>query len=151
MNVWGYLKLLFPRRYRTVSPHLRSGKIGEDAAARYLWRHGYAIVERNFVSGKNEIDIIARKKKTYIFCEVKSRILDYGEDLPFGRPADAVTEDKKRHLIAAATTFERRHRRDGYAYRFDVLEVYLTKKNGISHICHMKNAFMREPYHRRLY
>ena len=137
------LSLLFPHGYCHLPQHLREGRIGEDAAARYLWRRGYRIIDRNFMSGKNEIDIIAKKKKTYVLCEVKSRIQAYGEDAPYGRPASAVDDDKKRHLIAAATTFEARHRREGMRYRFDVIEVYLTPDCRISHIHHMENAFMR--------
>lgn len=135
--------MLFPRAYRHLPRHLREGRIGEDAVARYFIRRGYRICARNFVSGKNEIDIIAYKKNTYVFCEVKSRVQEYGVNSPFGRPASAVDEDKKRHLISAAMTFERRHLREGAAYRFDVVEVYLTEELRISHIHHIENAFTR--------
>lgn len=143
MKLFQTLKHIIPRSHRRLPFHLREGRIGEDAAARYLFRHGYAIVARNFVSGKNEIDIIAEKKGTYVFCEVKSRVMPYTEDAPFGRPACAVTEDKQRHLISAAMSFEQKHRKEGKFFRFDVIEVYLTKDLKISHIHHMENAFMR--------
>lgn len=135
---------LFPRKYKDLPQNLREGKIGEDAAARYLIRHGYRIVARNFTSGKNEIDIIAKKKKLYAICEVKTRVQEYGGDAPFGRPAAAVDEHKRRNLIAAATTFERRHAREGCAYRFDVIEVYLTPLCEVSHVQHIEGAFFRE-------
>lgn len=135
--------MLFPRRYRHLPQHLREGRIGEDAATRYLMRRGFRIYARNFVSGKNEIDIIALKKNTYVFCEVKTRVQEYGIDSPFGRPASAVDDDKKRHLISAAMTFERRHLHENVAYRFDVIEVYLTETCHISHIHHIENAFTR--------
>ena len=135
--------LLFPKRYGNIPDHLREGKIGEDAAARYLFLRGYRIHERNFVSGKNEIDVIAEKKNTYVFCEVKTRVQAYGEDAPFGRPASAVNADKQRHLIAAATTFASRHSRENKFYRFDVIEVYLTPEFKVSHICHMESAFTK--------
>lgn len=135
--------LLFPRRHRHLPNHLRRGRIGEDAAARYLLLHGYRIYERNFVSGKNEIDIIAAKKNTYVFCEVKSRVQNYGDEPSFGRPAAAVNAAKQKNLFAAATTFEGRHRREDMFYRFDVIEVYLTPQYKVSHICHMEDAFSR--------
>ena len=143
MKLFRSLKLILPRSYRTLPYHLQGGKIGEDAAARYLFRHGYAIIDRNFMSGKNEIDIIAEKDNTYVFCEVKSRVSEYKESYTHDRPASAVTKDKQRHLIAAATTFWERHKREGKFYRFDVIEVYLTADQKISHIHHIENAFTR--------
>ncbi|MBE6568234.1 MAG: YraN family protein [Ruminococcaceae bacterium] len=143
MKWYRQLLLLLPRKHRSLPDHLRGGRIGEDAAARYLFLHGYRIHERNFVSGKNEIDIIAEKNNTYVFCEVKTRMQDFGEDAPFGRPAAAVNAAKQRNLIAAATTFEGRHRREGKFYRFDVIEVYVTPAYRVSHICHMESAFTR--------
>ena len=143
MKRYQQLFLLFPRAYRHLPEHLREGRIGEDAAARYLFLHGYRIHERNFVSGKNEIDIIAEKKGTYVFCEVKTRVQDFGKSLPYGRPAAAVTPAKQRHLISAATTFVERHKREDKRYRFDVIEIYLTPKHKVSHVCHMESAFTR--------
>jgi putative endonuclease len=124
-------------------PHLIAGRKGERYAARYLRRRGYRIVCRNFTSGKNEIDLIAKTKTHYVFCEVKTRMQTYGESTPFGRPASAVDADKKRHLIAAATTFYHRHQRENMQYRFDVLEVYMTEKQRPTHIHHIKGAFTR--------
>ena len=143
MKWYKQLFLLFPRKHSRLPDHLRGGRIGEDAAARYLLLHGYRICERNFVSGKNEIDIISEKKDTYVFCEVKSRVQNFGEDPPFGRPAAAVDAKKQRNLIAAATTFEGRHKRENKFYRFDVIEVYLTPNYKVSHICHMESAFTK--------
>ena len=143
MTLFERLKTLLPRKYKNLPPHLREGRIGEDAAARYLCRRGYGIVCRNFTSGKNEIDIIAETKDTFILCEVKSRVQTYGEPHPFGRPASAVDEKKKRNLLAAAAVFERRNHSSGKAFRFDVIEVYLSPKYKITHIHHIKNAFMR--------
>lgn len=145
MSVYEWLRLfLFPRKYKHLPQNLREGRLGEDAAARYLIRHGYRIAARNFTSGKNEIDIIAKRKSLYVFCEVKTRVQAYGESTPFGRPAAAVDEHKRRNLIAAATTFERRHAREGASYRFDVLEVYLSPDGRVSCVEHIENAFFRE-------
>ena len=48
------------------------GNQGERAARRFLKRNGYRIVANNWVSPLGEIDIIARKGRTLIFCEVKT-------------------------------------------------------------------------------
>lgn len=55
------------------SKHLRTGKRGEDLAVWYLRFSGYRIVERNFRCRLGEIDIIARRKSTLVFVEVKTR------------------------------------------------------------------------------
>jgi len=48
------------------------GKRGEDAAARYIEKRGYKIVERNFTCPLGEMDIIALDRKTLCFIEVKT-------------------------------------------------------------------------------
>ena len=148
MKLRNQLKLLFPRKRKNLPRHLQEGVRGETAAARYLFRHGYELIDRNFVSGKNEIDIIAKRKSIYVFCEVKTRVLAYGESAVFGRPAAAVTESKQRCLIAAAAKFIGRHKREECFYRFDVIEVYLSPKLHVSHIHHIENAFMQGSYKR---
>ena len=40
------------------------GKKGERLAARYLRRHGYRILAKNWRSHRHEIDVIARERKT---------------------------------------------------------------------------------------
>ena len=69
------------------------GRFGEKAAATFLKKKGYRILETNFRAGKNEIDIIASRKKEIVFVEVKTRTLSALGDLPYGAPLEAVEED----------------------------------------------------------
>ena len=48
------------------------GSIGEDIAVRFLVKHGFRIVERNYLKKFGEIDIICRKDGKIHFVEVKS-------------------------------------------------------------------------------
>ena len=50
------------------------GRRGEDLAATHLQRHGWHIVERNFRTREGEIDLIAARRGTLAFCEVKTLI-----------------------------------------------------------------------------
>ena len=50
----------------------KKGEIGENIAARFLVKQGYAITERNYTKKWGEIDIIAQKDKKLYFAEVKS-------------------------------------------------------------------------------
>jgi putative endonuclease len=50
------------------------GNMGEDAAASFLEKKGFEIIERNYRFGKvGELDIISKKGKLLIFVEVKYR------------------------------------------------------------------------------
>ena len=66
-------------------------------AAWYVDR-GYEIVERNWRCRAGELDLIVRRNRTFVFCEVKTR-----SSAAFGAPVEAVTRDKQvrlRHLAA---------------------------------------------------
>ena len=73
------------------------GRTGEDVACKYLKKHGYKIVERNYKTPFGEADIIAYRKGVYAFVEVKARETD-----AFGLPTEAVTQAKQQRyrLIA---------------------------------------------------
>ena len=51
----------------------KRGRKAETAAALFLRLKGYSILERRFRSKRGEIDIIARKRDTTVFVEVKAR------------------------------------------------------------------------------
>jgi len=84
-------------------------------------QHGYEIVERNWRVAEGEIDLVARRDRILVFCEVKTRTSDR-----FGTAAEAVTAAKQRRLRRLAALYLRR--RDGssrnVAVRFDVACVY---------------------------
>lgn len=50
-----------------------TGQRGEQAAADYLSRAGYELCERNWRTGRYELDIVAVKGDTLHFVEVKTR------------------------------------------------------------------------------
>ncbi len=66
------------------------GRQGEDLTVKYLKKRGYKILERNFKTPFGEADIIARKKDTYCFVEVKTR-----SSGAFGAPYEAVNAAKQ--------------------------------------------------------
>jgi putative endonuclease len=74
------------------------GATGEDAVAAWYVDHGYELVARNWRSRAGELDLIVRRGRTFVFCEVKTRTSD-----AFGAPVEAITRDKQvrlRHLAA---------------------------------------------------
>ena len=74
------------------------GASGEDAVAGWYESRGYEVVERNWRCRAGELDLILRRGRTFVFCEVKTRTSD-----AFGAPVEAVTRNKQvrlRHLAA---------------------------------------------------
>jgi len=118
-----------------MAEHNQLGKQGEKEAVNYLQKLGYAIIETNWQQHKFEIDIIAQDKKEIVFVEVKTRSTAY-----FGKPEEAVTLSKQKHLIEGADYYLQEKEIDLEA-RFDVISVVIDKTTEINHI---KDAFYPE-------
>ena len=116
-----------------MAEHNETGKQGEEIAVKYLASKGYKVLETNWRSGKNEIDIIAMDGKTLVIAEVKTR-----HSGSFGDPEVAVTREKQRSLIRAANAYVLRKKLNCEA-RFDVISILL-EKNG-ERINHIPDAF----------
>ncbi|MBV8386695.1 MAG: YraN family protein [Acidimicrobiia bacterium] len=74
------------------------GASGEQLAADWYLRNGYEVVARNWRCRDGELDLVVRRGRAFVFCEVKTRTSDM-----FGVPAEAVTRQKQmrlRHLAA---------------------------------------------------
>jgi putative endonuclease len=74
------------------------GKIGEDAAAAWYQSYGYEVVARNWACREGELDIVAKRGRLVVFCEVKAR-----SSGAFGLPVEAVgalKQAKVRRLAA---------------------------------------------------
>ena len=118
------------------------GRYGEKMARRYLRRHGYRIVKKNFVAEMNEIDIIAENKDTLAFVEVKTRTIGH-ENPNEPRPASSVDRKKQRGIIKAAG-FYTAYNPSKKKKRFDIIEVYVNQNNGkysLAEIKHLINTF----------
>ncbi|HNX66551.1 MAG TPA: YraN family protein [Bacteroidales bacterium] len=100
-----------------MSDNAETGARGEDIAAQWLRAAGYTIRDRNWRSGKTEIDIIAENDRFIVFVEVKSRAADYQV-----HPRDAVTVPKQRTIIFAASNYLKRYNIDKES-RFDIITV----------------------------
>ena len=111
------------------------GKLGEDAAAKFLETAGYTIIARNFRIRSAEIDIIAQIGDVLVFVEVKAR-----SDTRHGLPSEAVTIRKQKKIIEAASVFLQDEIYSECACRFDVVEVYL-RGELVEEVNHIENAF----------
>ena len=74
----------------------KTGELGEEAAVVFLMKQGYKILERNIANRYGEIDIVAQKRGTYYFFEVKA-----GKIGGLFNPAENLTSTKlKKFLIS---------------------------------------------------
>jgi putative endonuclease len=112
------------------------GQRGEDAAARYLKRQGFRILERGHDSPLGEIDIIAVDNRTVVFVEVKTRA-----STDAGHPTEAIDAVKQRRMTQAALAYLKSKRLLESAARFDVVAVTWPNSDSWPHIEHFKNAF----------
>ncbi len=99
-----------------MARHNETGKWGETVAAEYLAANGYAIAERNWREGHNEIDIVAYKGHRIIFVEVKTRTKDHDD------PLTAVDHKKTMRLIRAAQVYVDAHDIN-HEMQFDIIAI----------------------------
>lgn len=92
----------------------RLGHDGEEAAATWYRRAGYEILARNWRCFEGELDIVARKGRTTVVCEVKSR-----RSGRFIDPALAVGPSKQAKVRTAAFRWLDENHSTGRV-RFDV-------------------------------
>ncbi len=128
----------------------QTGRMGEDAAAKYLCEKGYTILLRNLRVEHDEIDILALHGGALVFVEVKTRHAVQGLRSPYGTPADAVDGAKKAHLLRAAEAYWKGNNQyRSYAPRIDVVEVYLDRRDCVYRIEHYENAVRKRDIRKR--
>ena len=109
------------------------GKKGEQLAADYLMRKGYAILSRNYRFKQSEIDLICKAEGLLIFVEVKTR-----SSFKYGQPEAFVSCNQQNAIIRAAEEYliEANWTND---IRFDIVSVYINDEE--AEIEHLKDAF----------
>lgn len=117
-----------------MANHIALGALGEARAASYLQSLGYEILERNWRYGHLEIDLICRQGEYIIFVEIKTR-----RSGKFGGAAEAVTLQKQKKLIRAASAWLSLTAHWHLSCRFDV--VCLTGRPDNFRMEHYANAF----------
>jgi len=91
----------------------------ERAAVWHYRLRGYRILGTNVWAGGNELDVIARRGRRLVFCEVKSK-----GGVGLGDPLEMVGPEKQRRLRRAAEAWlARRPELAGLEATFDVVAV----------------------------
>lgn len=119
-----------------------TGKVGEDFAVDYLKNKGYKILARNWKNKWGEIDVVAKKKKTIVFCEVKTLRQKNGF-----AAEDEVDWKKKRQLLKMAQIYLSAHKIPlDTPHQIDIIAIevrprqILTRSDLVYDIRHFENA-----------
>ncbi|OGM00149.1 YraN family protein [Candidatus Uhrbacteria bacterium RIFOXYC2_FULL_47_19] len=94
------------------------GLAGEQAAARYLKRHGFRIVDQRWSCRFGEVDLVVEKDNQVVFVEVKTRTSN-----SFGGGVAAVGFRKSARLRATAYSYLQAKGLIGCPFRIDVVVV----------------------------
>ena len=133
---WPEVKKLVADWFKETPEHLQHGRLGENAAKKYLKKQGLKFLAANFgIAGKGEIDLIFREKDCLLFVEVKTRSSE-----EWARPAAAVDRDKRQRLVKMGLAYRRRLPNPYIKYRYDIIEVLL-EEGQVQQVRHIANAF----------
>lgn len=95
---------LFKNASKPTPEHSEVGRAGEAAAADYLRRSGYQVLERNWRCPIGELDLVCRRGETYVFVEVKAS--RHRTELP---PEVRINARKQRKLLSVAAAYRKSH------------------------------------------
>ena len=103
------------------------GALGENMACRFLVKHGFRILDRNYSKKWGEIDIVAEKDKIFRFIEVKT-VVSYETNRY--RPEENVHYQKLKRLSRVIQTYLL-DKKVSYEteWQIDVLAVFLDLNN----------------------
>lgn len=100
-------------------PRPKPRHASERRAAWWYRLRGYRVLDTNPWLAGNELDVVARRGGTVVFCEVKSK-----DGAAYGDPLEMVTPEKVRRIRCAAEVWLAVHPGyAGHAVRFDVVAV----------------------------
>ncbi len=110
-----------------ISESQKIGELGEDIACKFLMKHGFVILERNYTKKWGEIDIIAEKWEKRYFVEVKSKSVKSLDSVSYetSRPEDNMHYWKMKRLRRVVETYLISKRLGSVHWQFDLLVVYM--------------------------
>lgn len=130
--MWNWLARLWSPRFPSDS----LGNRGEVAAAHFLERLGYRIIERQMRNHFGELDLVAINEDVVVVVEVKTRTT-----LLAGHPTEAVTATKQRKITRCALAYLKRRGWLERRIRFDVIAVVWSGEADAPEIQHYISAF----------
>ena len=117
-----------------TSEKQKIGEMGENIAVRFLVKHGFSILERNYTKKWGELDIVAEKDRKIYFVEVKSVSRETlngisKEALDDYYPEDNMHPWKLKRLSRTIQTYILSKKLDEREWQVDLLVVFLSVKD----------------------
>ncbi len=107
---------------------LEIGQEAELAAASFLEKKGYRIIEKNYRFRKAEVDLIAEHNGHLVFIEVRSK-----KNSDFGFPEETISSRKEELYLQAAAHYMEKNSSE-LKLRFDLISIiHTTSDNEIKH------------------
>jgi len=133
-----------------TSDSQKIGELGEDVACKFLIKHGFSILERNYTKKWGEIDIIAQKGEKRFFIEVKSKQVESDFDFRLfdgqinetNRPEENMHPWKMKRLRRVVETYLISKRLGYVDWQFDLLVVYLDVEKRLARVKVMDNIIL---------
>lgn len=122
---------------RVTANRAAVGRSGEDAAADYLTRLGYRILERNWRCRAGEIDLIADDAGTLVFVEVRSRT----NPARYGTAIEAITARKRRQVREVAAVYITKSKYLAAPVRCDAVAITFASDGAVAELKHVPGAF----------
>ena len=116
-----------------MTDKIKMGSEGEELAADFLRRKGFAVLERNYRYKHSEIDLIVSRDNWLVFIEVKTRT-----SIAFGYPEEFVDYNKRLKIFEGADQYMHQINWKGNV-RFDIVAVNLVGSH--AKILHIEDAF----------
>src|SRR3989338_6477693 len=114
----------------------KTGEIGENIAVKFLMKHSFSILDRNYTKKWGEIDIIAEKQNKLYFIEVKSvsrlpaeALAKTGETDDDYNPEDNMHPWKLKRMARTIQTYLLSKKLDDKEWQVDLLVVFLSLKD----------------------
>jgi putative endonuclease len=116
-----------------------TGNLGEKYACDYLKKKGYRLLETNYRCKHGEIDIVARRKGSLVFVEVRTKT-----SLGFGSPEESISFTKRSHMRANAYYYLQSHQDENQQWSIGVIAIELNPEGKPSRIEFLENAVEEE-------
>ncbi|MBI2610250.1 YraN family protein [Candidatus Giovannonibacteria bacterium] len=122
------------------------GNVCETIAVKHIVKHGFVVLERNYLRKWGEIDIVAisRNPSELHFIEVKGQVTRENTLIDY-LPEENVHSWKKRRLWRAIQTWLAEHSKfEDYDWQVDVMAVFLDLEAKKAKIRWTKNIILSE-------
>ena len=93
------------------------GLTGEYFVILFYLFFGFRVIKHRYKNKLGEIDLILRRGRVIVFCEVKTRI---GMLVDMNNVENIVTKNQMDRIIRSGINFMKNARYKGFEYRFDI-------------------------------